>query len=339
MSDTQDWVDTFTKAGLTAAGEMPSIEPLTGGVSSDIVLVQSGGRRFCVKRALAKLKVAADWRAPVERNRSEADWFAVVGAVLPQAVPKIIADHADEGWFAMEYLPPEEYPLWKAQFRDGEIDTGFAAQVGATLAQIHAATAGRAGMAQRFATDHIFFPIRLEAYLLATAEKHPECAPELRALVEVTVSTKLALVHGDVSPKNILRGPLSSKSAGPVFLDAECAWYGDPAFDLSFCLNHMLLKCLWRPQHAAAYLRCFDALAAAYLAGVDWEPAQRIEERAARLLPGLFLARVDGKSPVEYVTEEAQKQQVRKVAVPLLQTPPQQLADVRAAWAREMGVS
>jgi aminoglycoside phosphotransferase (APT) family kinase protein len=339
MSDTQDWIATFTKAGLIAPGETPSIEPLTGGVSSDIVLVQSGDRRFCVKRALAKLKVAADWRAPVERNRSEADWFAVVGAVLPRAVPKIIADHADEGWFAMQYLPPEQYPLWKAQLRDGEIDADFAAQVGATLVNIHAATAGRAEMARRFATDHIFFPIRLEAYLLATADKHPECAAQLRALVEVTGCTKLALVHGDISPKNILRGPVSSNNAGPVFLDAECAWYGDPAFDLAFCLNHMLLKCLWRPQHAAAYLRCFDALAAAYLAGVDWESAGRIEERVARLLPGLFLARVDGKSPVEYVTEEAQKQQVRKVAVPLLQTPPQQLSKVRAAWTKEVGVS
>lgn len=333
MSDTQDWIAAFAKAGLIAPGETPMIEPLTGGVSSDIVLVQSGDRRFCVKRALAKLKVAADWRAPVERNRSEADWFAVVGEVLPHAVPKIIADHADEGWFAMEYLPPEQYPLWKAQLRDGEIDADFAAQVGVTLAQIHAANAGRAETARRFATDHIFFPIRLEAYLLATAEKHPECATQLRALVEVTGSTKLALVHGDVSPKNILHGP-----EGPVILDAECAWYGDPAFDLAFCLNHMLLKCLWRPQHVAAYLRCFDALAAAYLAGVTWEPAGRVGERVARLLPGLFLARVDGKSPVEYVTEEAQKQQVRKVAVPLLQTPPQQLAQVRAAWAKEMGM-
>jgi hypothetical protein len=86
----------------------------------------------------------------------------------------------------------------------------------------------------------------------------------------------------------------------------------------------------------AAYLACFDALRQAYLAGVSWETASVIEERTARLLPGLLLARVDGKSPVEYLTTEAEKQHVRNVALPLLQYPPVLLASVRAAWAKEM---
>jgi aminoglycoside phosphotransferase (APT) family kinase protein len=135
-------------------------------------------------------------------------------------------------------------------------------------------------------------------------------------------------VHGDVSPKNILAGP-----DGPVFLDAECAWYGDPAFDLAFCLNHLLLKCLLRPDAADGFLACFDALAAAHLAGVVWEDAAGLQARAARLLPALFLARIDGKSPVEYVTREADKHRVRDLAVPLVRDPPARLSAVRDAWA------
>jgi len=331
-------MDSLDLIELIMAAENGEFKPLTGGVSSDISVFEAPGGPVCIKRALSKLKVAADWRAPVERNHYEAEWMRVVGAIDPALAPALLGEDRKQGLLVMAYLPPGQYPLWKAQLRDGEIDADFAAAVGNALARIHAATAGRDEIAKRFATDHIFFPIRLEAYLLATADRHQECAQALRALVEVTAGNKLALVHGDVSPKNILRGPVSSGNAGPVFLDAECAWYGDPAFDLAFCLNHMLLKCLWRPAHAAAYLRCFDALAAAYLSGVNWEPPARIEERTARLLPGLFLARVDGKSPVEYVTTEVQKQQVRKVAVPLLQAPPQRLSRVRDAWAREMGL-
>jgi aminoglycoside phosphotransferase (APT) family kinase protein len=145
--------------------------------------------------------------------------------------------------------------------------------------------------------------------------------------VEVTRTTRYALVHGDVSPKNILIGP-----QGPVLLDAECAWWGDPAFDLAFCLNHLLLKCLWNPPVRDAFLPAFDAMSQAYLAGVDWEARQSIEARAAALLPGLLLARVDGKSPVEYVTDGAHQALVRGVAAALLLRPVEHLGDVRDSW-------
>ncbi len=323
-------------AGLLKAGEVAVIEPLTGGVSSDIALVSVGARRFCIKRALAKLKVAADWRAPVERNRSEVAWLTVAATVKADCVPDVLADRSAEGWFAMAYLDPATHPVWKAQLRDGIIDAGFAAEVGRGIGRIHAATAGRADLAQRFATDHIFYPIRLEAYLVATADKHPDVAAALHQLVRTTQSNRLALVHGDVSPKNILCRQTTS-TAQPVFLDAECAWYGDPAFDLAFVLNHLLLKCLWRPQHAARYLACFDALEEAYLGQVTWEAREAMEARAAALLIGLLLARIDGKSPVEYVTDEAQKNSVRAFALPLLTRPPHALAEVRAAWGQRMG--
>ena len=318
-------------AGLIEPDEVPAVEALTGGVSSDIVRVDARRGSFCVKRALAKLKVAADWRAPVERNRHEVAWMQVVAGIAPAAVPHVLADRSDQGWFAMEYLDARHHPLWKAQLRDGEIDAGFAERVGATLARIHAATSRDATLAARFATDHIFHPIRLEPYLAATAARHPDCAGQLHALIAATQANRKALVHGDISPKNILAGP-----QGPVFLDAECAWWGDPAFDLAFCLNHLLLKCAWRPHWSARYLGCFDALAASYRAGVDWEAADALEARAAGLLAGLFLARVDGKSPVEYITEEAVRERVRRVARAHLLEPPTRLAGLRGAWAKEM---
>ncbi len=146
-----------------------------------------------------------------------------------------------------------------------------------------------------------------------------------------TAATRLALVHGDVSPKNILCGP-----DRPVFLDAECAWWGDPAFDLAFCLSHLLLKCFWTPAATAGFLACYAALAEAYLAGVDWEPAASVEGRAARLLGGLLLARVDGKSPVEYITAGPDKDRVRRVARALLARPPARLDEVAAAWRGEL---
>lgn len=325
-----DFVAALRRMGLIDADETPPIRPLTGGVSSDIVRADLKGGPVCIKRALAKLKVKADWHAPVERNRWEVEWMRTAGAIVRDAVPRILGEDRAGGMFAMAYLDEREHPVWKAQLRDGVIDAAFAAMVGNCVVRIHAATAGDAQIAQRFATDHVFFPIRLEPYLIATGRKHADVAARLQELARVTAATKQALVHGDVSPKNILYGP-----HGPVFLDAECAWYGDPVFDLAFCLNHMLLKCLWRPQCSAGYLACFDALAAAYLAGVTWEPRQVTEARAAALLPGLFLARVDGKSPAEYITEDWQREAVRRVAKPLLLQPTDTLAEVRERWSEQ----
>ena len=304
---------------------------LPGGVSSDIRMIEYEGRRYCLKQALPKLKVEADWRAPVARNHSEAEWLRVAGEIVPGAVPRVLYEDQRQGWFAMEYLAPDRHPVWKSQLRDGIIDAGFARMVGQRLARIHAVTAGDQDIAARFANDDIFYPIRAEPYLIATGRAHPDLAPRLQALSDATMRTQRALVHGDVSPKNILAG-----ADGPVFLDAECAWYGDPAFDLAFVLNHLLLKCVWRPLWTARYLQSFDALADAYLRNARWEPAAELEARTAHLLPGLLLGRVDGKSPAEYITAEGDKKRIRNVARALLLQPVDSLAVIRDAWAASM---
>jgi 5-methylthioribose kinase len=318
-------------AGLVPAAAQVHLRRLTGGVSSDIWLVEAGDRVFCVKRALPKLRVALDWWAPVERNANEAAWFQVVGGFMPESVPQILAMDAEAGIFAMEYLRDTDYANWKAELHAERVSLPAVEQVGARLARIHSVTADLPGMAVRFASDDIFHAIRLEPYLLATARKHPTIAARLEQLAITTAITKLTLVHGDVSPKNILIGP-----TGPVFLDAECAWWGDPAFDLAFCLNHLLLKCLWVPRAKRAYIDAFRTLKRAYLAGVEWEPPELTEQRTSHLLAGLFLGRVDGKSPVEYVTAERDRNRVRKVASSFLREPVSRLETFIDEWAREL---
>jgi aminoglycoside phosphotransferase (APT) family kinase protein len=314
------------RAGLVRPAEQPAAISLAGGVSSDIWRVELAGGPICVKRALARLRVAQLWEAPVERNLYERRWIETANQAVPGIAPRIVA-HDEAGIFAMQYLDGASHPLWKNELRAGRAHPAFAASVGERLARVHAATAGRDDIARAFAPDAGFHAIRLEPYLLATARVHAGLASTLHALAERTAATRLALVHGDVSPKNILCGP-----EGPVFLDAECAWYGDPAFDLAFCLNHLLLKCAWVAEHSRAFLACFDALAGAYLQRIDWEDPAALESRAASLLPGLLLARIDGKSPVEYLHDEASKERVRRIARSLLGKAPARLAEVRDRW-------
>ncbi len=324
-------VASLVAAGLVDDPAEAAFEPLTGGVSSDIWKVTTPQRVFCVKRALAQLRVAAEWLAPVERNRFEVAWYEIAGSIVPGAAPEVLF-HDDESMLcAMTYLDPADHRLWKNELRDGQADMDFAAEVGRRLVAIHAATAGDADIVRRFPRDDIFHAIRLEPYLEATTRRHPDLREALFGLSERTAATRLTMIHGDVSPKNILVGP-----AGPVFLDAECACIGDPAFDLAFCVNHLLLKSLWNPAAREGFNASFMALARGYLDGVTWEPVADLEARAASLLAGLFLARVDGKSPVEYVTEEADRERVRRCARPLIIKPASTLEAVLTAWNGEL---
>jgi aminoglycoside phosphotransferase (APT) family kinase protein len=327
--ETVNLIESLRRMDLLKVGEPARLTPLTGGVSSDISLVEVNGRRFCVKRALPRLKVAAFWEAPVGRNAAEAAYMRAVARWLPHAVPRVLGEDAKAGWFAMDYLAPEDHPLWKSQLLAGIVEPDFAAAVGSDLAIVHARSAADRSIPAAFANDDTFEAIRIEPYLRATGRAHPELASRFDELARTTLMTKRVLVHGDISPKNILQAP-----AGPVFLDAECAWFGDPAFDLAFCLNHLLLKGAREGADRTRYNSAFSALARAYLAGVDWESAGGLEARAAALLPALFLARVDGKSPVEYLTRESERAAVRRCAEPLVADPPPRLKDVADVWNR-----
>ena len=317
--------------GLLTSGDRLVCVQLDGGISSDIWRVEIGARKYCLKRALAKLKVAADWRAPVERNHAEAEWLRVAAALAPRSVPRILGEDARRARL--------RWNIWNPQpTRSGKTRCATATSTPQPPPRWRApsppSTPGRrSARTSRNALPTIIFFTRSGWSLI--------CSPPPRAirtaprgcaeLVETTAHTKLALVHGDLSPKNILVA-----AHGPILLDAECAWYGDPAFDLAFCLNHMLLKCLWRPQWRERYLACYDALASTYLAAVTWEPRAALEARVAHLLPGLFLGRVDGKSPAEYLTQESDKDQVRRVARSYLLRPADRLASMRDAWNAEL---
>jgi aminoglycoside phosphotransferase (APT) family kinase protein len=304
----------LASAGITVTGPL-GIEPLQGGVSSDIVrVVLPDGREFCAKRALAQLKVAAVWEAPLERNHYEIAWLRRASRIVPGAAPEVIAEDREHGIAVLEYLSPADYTLWKTDLLGGKADPQVALRVADALGRIHAATLNDATAAAEFPTDHLIDALRFDPYLRSIAGRYPELGPNILATMDRSRRTHLALVHGDVSPKNIL---VSVHDGHPVLLDAECAWYGDPAFDAAFCLNHLVLKLIHLPRLAGTLFDQARGFARTWLAHFPPAMQDELEARVAALLPCLMLARVDGKSPVEYLNE-AGRETVRRIAIPLI---------------------
>lgn len=305
--------------GIGRAEAVTEIEPLSGGVASDIARVRVAGDDICVKFALPRLRVAAEWQAPVHRSAAEYAWLTVAAQVAPESAIRLLGQSQVLNGFAMEFLRGDDVTLWKAALLAEAPDRGEAEAVGAVLGRIHRASAEAGFDTAPFQNRDDFRALRIEPYLTFTASRHPALATALNDLADRLYKSDRILVHGDVSPKNIL-----FRKQGPVILDAECATMGDPSFDPAFCINHLLLKAVHLPASRQRLLASIGRFWRAYGAHVTWEPPATLEARVCHLLPALMLARVDGKSPVEYLTEES-RTTVRNLATTGLMHPTETL--------------
>lgn len=311
--------------GHVGADELPAITVLRGGVSNRTVLVERlGGEAFVLKQALPKLRVQVNWECDPRRAHREAlalrvlERFAPAGAITPLRFE-------DEGIHLLAMAAvPQPHENWKTLLLAGQVDLGHVRQFGELLGRVHRESARHLAELPEELRDRSFFEaLRIEPYYTFTATRNPVAAPFYSALIAETRAQQVSLVHGDFSPKNILvhRDRL-------VLLDHEVAHIGDPAFDVGFALTHLISKALHLPQQREALLGA---------AGIFWETwreaagevaaATGTSSRAARHTLGCLLARVDGRSPLEYLAP-AERDQQRAVALALMQRPPGDVSEL-----------
>lgn len=285
------------------------IHYFSGGVSGTVALAAAEEKVLIVKQALAKLKVKADWFSDPARMKIEHDALVVYADIVPGCVPKPVS-YDEKEYIQIREAAPESCPMWKTQLLDGLLDFTVAAEAVDALRAIHDRTATDERVRSLFANKQFFYNLRISPYIERVAEKHPSVAPQAAAVIDFLMNTPAALVHGDYSPKNIL------VDGRKIFiLDFEVAHFGHPAFDVAFFSNHFLLKAVKRKEWSGAYLSMLEYMLGRYFPRVACMDARKLESETARTLAILFLARVDGKSPAEYITEEADKDLIRSAAL------------------------
>lgn len=301
------------------------VVPLSGGVSSEISLVRAGDQEFVVKQALEKLKVKDDWHCDTVRNITEYNAIKFVSRFMADAVPKVLHGDAENRLILLEYLGAG-YTPWKSQLLAGQIDESTAVKVARLLASLHNATWEDDEAREMFDTTDSFYSLRLEPYLITTGRRHPDVSELFEEEVERLQKTRCSLVHGDYSAKNIL---VSINRL--VILDWEVAWYGDPAFDLAFLLNLLYLKSLHLRHQSESFLRLIDTIRTTYCQSLT-HFGQELERRICRLTLMLMLARVDGKSPAEYLSREKDQEFVREFTKTLLLRGANRFEALDSAW-------
>lgn len=297
-------------AYLKARGlpEPDSIRELGGGVSNTVLLVESAGSRIVLKQALAKLRVEQDWFSDPRRIFRESAAIARLAPVLPPgSLPEILFEDHENYAFAMTAAPAGA-ETWKTLLLRGDVDPAIAGRIGEMLSAMVAASWQNSAWHDPFADRTVFDELRLDPYYRATAARHPDLAAHFERLIE---PRPLSLVHGDWSPKNFL---IAGNTV--IAIDFEVIHFGDPAFDAGFLLNHLVLKAFFHPdcrdRYRAAALRFRQATG-------DWATLAH--------LGALLLARVDGKSPAEYLDADL-RPRVRAFARDLILRPAADIAEV-----------
>lgn len=304
----------FDRSEVTAA----DADALGGGVSNRVIRVRGRDRCLVLKQPLSNLEVEADWPADVSRVHNEAAAARAYAAVAREtrttlSVPEVVFEDERNHVVAME-CAPSGADTWKEELLGGTADARVARALGSFLGVTHRSAADRADLRERFRDGTPFRQLRIDPYHRTTAARHPDLADRIDAEAERVLGVQRTLVHGDYSPKNVLvdhsgttnrrdgesaTGSNGADSPTLWLIDFEVAHWGDPAFDTGFMCNHLFIKSVYNDEFQDAYLDAAHAFWRAYDAAVEWD----IETETVRELAVLMLARVDGKSPVEYADE------------------------------------
>ncbi|WP_428391021.1 NAD(P)-dependent oxidoreductase [Lichenicoccus sp.] len=282
------------------------------GVASEIRVMEGPIGPIVVKRALPRLKVAAEWLSDPSRSLVEAAALETMAGIIGRdAVPKVLWTDPSRHEFAMELVPPR-LRNWKQDLLTDRVDLRTAARAGQLLGQLHAGSGRRDEIRQHFADRRFFEELRIAPYFTRIADRNPDLAPQIDVIVRGMDMRRQALVHGDFSPKNIL-----ADGSDVVLLDCEVAHWGDPRFDVAFCMTHLTLKALRRNAGSAA------ALTAASLQLLDsyrQSGPAILDGDLIRILGCLMLARLEGDSPVDYL-KDLDVPATKRIAVHLIVDP------------------
>jgi 5-methylthioribose kinase len=287
--------------------------------------------------------VADPWFCGVDRIWREVEVLRICERVLTAEggerragcllarTPRIVFEDRENYCFGMQ-AAPREHTVWKRQLLGGDADAAIADQCGRLLGTLHGGTWGGPAVAAALDDRRVFDELRLDPYYRTVARRFPDAAELLTSLVDSVWSRRLCLVHADFSPKNLL-----VYAGGLMMVDFETGHYGDPAFDLGFFLSHLVLKAFYHAPRHEPLLALTERFWAAYretleaqLLGRAEDMPDSLESHAVLNFAGCAWARLDGKSPVEYLTDAPRRDQARALCREVLERRPPRWDDVLA---------
>ena len=304
---------------------------LSGGVSNVVFRVQTGERDFVVKQSRPRLRTRDAWFSDLERVYREQQVIETLHALLPDDVPEVLFADRDNYAFAMSAAPTEA-EVWKTLLLAGNVDLDLGTRTGFLLGRMHQATAEQPALVEPFGDHTAFVQLRVDPFYRRVQERRPEVAAPIEGLIEQMLTVREGLCHGDYTPKNLL-----IHGSSLLLVDYETAHHGDPTMDLGLCLCHFLLKAIHRDDRRHDYFDLTRAFWRGYSAAAGFRSAGELQKRGIAHGGACLLARVDGTSPVDYLTESARRI-ARRLGTRILLEQPAAWEEVLAMCDQELAV-
>jgi len=313
-----------------ASTETPTFITLDGGVSNRTIWVKrEQGKDWILKQALEKLRVKVDWFSAPDRIHREAAGLRWFTQIIPDHVPEFIFEDNDDHILAMSAIP-QPHENWKTTLLNGQTSLNDAVSFGELLAKIHNAVDEHPSIATEFDDTKFFEELRIEPYYSYTATKVPSAEPMIQQLIDDTRQRQLALVHGDYSPKNVL-----IYDDRLFILDYEVIHFGDPAFDVGFSLTHFLSKAHYLQEHRQAFIEMATVYWQAYHTLLSQRLSATIQLYVVRHTLACLLARVAGRSPLEYL-DDTHRQRQQAIVIDLINNHIQTVPDLFGAFTERL---
>ncbi len=315
----------LTVSNAAAYLERPCrVRELGGGVSNTVLLAECPNERIVLKQSLGKLRVEQEWLSDRSRIFREAAALRMLEPLLPAgSVPKVLREDL-ENYILVMSAAPAHVKMWKTLLFEGSLSTATASRIASILGTMIARTWRSPEFDSVFGDQTVFDQLRIDPYYRSTALRHPDIASYFEKRLAISKQRRVSLVHGDWSPKNFL-----VDGDNVMTIDFEVIHFGDPSFDAAFLLNHLLLKSYRFPQWREGFRLLADEFWRTLMEIVPRE-CEWFEQATIEHLGCLLLARIDGKSPAEYIDEEKLKETIRESARRMIVTPPQSVGEVFA---------
>jgi 5-methylthioribose kinase len=295
-------------------------ELLSGGVSNQVLRIIGSKNTFVVKQSRLQLRTRDPWFSDLNRIWREQEVMQLLLPILPPGtVPAVLFADRDNYVYGMSHAPMDAC-VWKDILLSSEpFATGFsyvrfskrdwlpmndprgqnlAYLVGLVLGMMHHGTANKPADLAPFHDHTVYVQLRVDPFYRRIQERRPEVAHVVAQIIEEMLTRKEALCHGDYTPKNMLW-----HSGGFTLVDYETAHFGDPTMDLGLFLAHILLKSCRASANRPGFVDLTRSFWRGYADQQPSWPQPELVARGIRHLGVCLLARVDGTSPVNYLSE------------------------------------